>query len=62
MAMKDYRKFMKTVVKNSNFYTKSESRKNTVKLVYTPTGECYSIHPSDKAIHDIKRWIKRLNK
>ena len=58
--MKDYRKFMKTVLKAEHFDIKSTGRKNTVKLVHSPTNQCYSIHPSDKAIHDVKRWIKRV--
>jgi hypothetical protein len=57
---KDYKKYMKTVLKDKRFYLKSARRKNTVKLVYIPTSQCYSIHPHDRAINDIRRWVRKI--
>lgn len=58
--MKDYRKLMKTILKDSNFKLEKSGRKTTVKLVYTPTNEMYSIHPGDNAISPLKKWVKKL--
>lgn len=60
--MKDYRKFIKKVLKNKDFKLVKSGRTRTVKLTYVPTGEMYSIHESDKAINPIKSWLKRLKR
>ena len=57
---KDYKKYMKGVLKDKRFLLKPAPRKNTVKLVFIPNNQCYSIHPSDNAINDIKSWIKKI--
>lgn len=60
--MKDYKKFIKKLMRDSSFELKKTTRKSTVKLVYIPTNEMYSIHPGDAAIRPLKNWIKRLKK
>lgn len=60
--MKEYNKFIKEVLKDKDFEIIKNGRKPTIKLVYKPTNDMYSIHPGDKAIHPIRNWIKNLRK
>lgn len=58
--MKDYRKFIKKVLKDKDFILVRSGRKNTPKLTHIPTGQLYSIHEADIAIKPIQRWIKKI--
>lgn len=60
--MKDFTKYIKTLEKDENFTVESEGRRNTIKVTYKLTGHMYSVHPSDKAIEPLKRWIKNENR
>lgn len=57
--MKEYNKFIKEVLKDKDFEIVKNGRKPTIKLVYKPTNNMYSVHPGDKAIHLIKNWITK---
>lgn len=58
--MKEYKKFIKKLLKDNDFKMEKTSRKTTVKLRHIPTNSIYSIHPGDKAIKPLQNWIKNL--
>ncbi|MDC7249833.1 MAG: hypothetical protein PQJ49_07965 [Sphaerochaetaceae bacterium] len=60
--MKDYKKFIKEVLKDKDFVLTKSKRKTTYKLTHVPTGQLYSIHEGDQAIRPIKSWIKKIKK
>ena len=58
--MKDFRKFIKELSKNSNFSVdRSSKRNNTVKITHIKSKELYSVHPSDYVVPTIKRWVNK---
>lgn len=57
--MKEFKKFMKQLNKNSQFLITSPSRKKTIKITHIESGELYSVHPADHAIPEIKKWINK---
>lgn len=57
--MKDFKKFLKELKKDTRFEIHT-TNSNTLKIVYTKTGELYSVHPADQAIRPIKGWIKKI--
>lgn len=60
--MKDYKKYIKELVKDEEFTISSDSRKNTVKVTHVATGEMYSVHPADQAVKPLKSWILKHKK
>ena len=60
--MKDYKKYMKELVKDKEFLFSSDSRKNTVKVTHVATGDIYSVHPADQAVKPLKSWIAKHKK
>jgi len=60
--MKEYKKMMKIISKDTRFEIRDSKRKNTVKLVHRGTGRIYSIHPSNNAVRPVQKWIKNITK
>ena len=61
--MKEYNKFIRKVLKDPNFEMIKTTTKSTYKLVYKPDSSLYSIHPGDKAVKPLQKWINiKLNK
>ena len=58
--MKDFRKFIKELNKDSRFsINESPGKKNTIKIVHIESRDLYSVHPADHAITPIKSWINK---
>ena len=58
--MKDFRKFIKELNKDSRFsINESPGRKNTIKIVHIESGDLYSVHPADHVITSIKSWTNK---
>lgn len=60
--MKTYKKLMKELMKTKLFYLKKTTRKSTIKIVHEKSGEIYSIHPGDKAVHPLRKWAEKYIK
>ena len=61
--MKDFRKFIKQLNKDSRFsINESPGRRNTIKIVHKQSGDLYSVHPADHTITPIKNWINKKSK
>jgi hypothetical protein len=58
--MKEYKKFIKKLLKDKDFHIEKTTRKTTVKLTHIPTNKMYSIHPGDKAVKPLQNWIRNL--
>jgi hypothetical protein len=59
--MKEYRKVMREILKDPDFeLAKTSGVRLTTKLTHIKTGALYSIHPGDKAIRPLKRWMKKI--
>ena len=58
--MKDFRKFIKQLNKDSRFsINESPGRRNTIKIAYKQSGDLYSVHPADHTITPIKSWTNK---
>ena len=57
--MKEYNKLMKEIKKTGLFTLEKTTRKPTVKLIHTESGDMYSIHPGDNAVAPLKKWVKK---
>ena len=55
--MKEYNKFIRKLLKDKRFELIKTTTKSTYKLVYKPDGSLYSIHPGDKAVEPLRKWI-----
>lgn len=56
--MKEYNKFIGKLLKDKNFKLIKTTNKSTYKLVYIPDNSLYSIHPGDKAVEPLKKWVR----
>lgn len=59
--MKDYNKMIKSISKNPNFEIDKTGRKSTIKVIHKETRNMYSVHPGDKAVFPLLKWIKKFN-
>lgn len=59
--MKEYRKYMKKLMKDPAFTLEKSRRKRTEKITHS-SGEMYTIHPGQKAIGPLSSWVKRVTK
>lgn len=57
--MKEYNKLIKELRKTKLFFIVKTTRKATVKLTHV-SGKFYSVHPGDKAVAPLRRWIKKF--
>lgn len=60
--MKEFKKYIKELQKESGFAIVPGRRKNTIKVICVESGEMYSVHPADQAIKPLKSWINKHKK
>ena len=60
MKVKEFKKFLKELSKDSRFSIEKASKKTTIKVVHLETGQMYSVHPADQAVQPLKNWIRKL--
>lgn len=53
---------MREIKKTKLFNLIKTTRKSTVKLIHIASGKMYSIHPGDKAVFPLRKWIKKVTK
>ena len=58
--LKNYKKFIKTIEKDKSFDISSNGRRNSVKIVHNETKECRTVHPGEKAIEPLRKWVLKF--
>lgn len=59
--LKNYKKIMKVIEKNKSLEVKNNGRKNSVKILHIDSNEFRTVHPGEKAIEPIKKWLRKFN-
>ena len=52
---------MKVIEKNKSLQVKTEGRRNSVKILHIDSNEFRTVHPGEKAIEPIKKWLRKFN-
>lgn len=60
--MKDYRTYIKYLLKTKEYTVDTRVKRNTVKITHVETGEFYYAHPANHAVKPIQRWAKRIDR
>lgn len=59
-TLKDYNKIIKVVEKSDLFEIKKTGRKTTLKITHLASKEARIVHPGEKAIQPLKKWLQRF--
>ena len=59
-TLKDYNKIIKVVEKSDLFEIKKTGRKTTLKITHLSSKEARIVHPGEKAIQPLKKWLKKF--